>query len=282
MKRRGRLPRRRLLRIINAFLGAAILLAGCGGGPSRVAPSEPAELNVYVPCVLSGPMQKVVAAYEEAEPGAAVSTRVDKPMAMLEVVPEARESAGVAVTLGDREMEALVAAGAVSAEEVKAFAVNTYLIVVVAAADAIPGVTDVSGLASPEVKAVAIEDPKRSSLGDRAQRALEGIGLWAAVEPKVVRLEPDAMVLGELMDGRADAAVIFRDCLFGESGGNPPKTIRIVGEIPQGDLPPILYQAAPLAQAPNPEVARRFVDFLVSEGGNEALEGAGLSPSGTR
>jgi len=235
-----------------------------------------------VPCVLSGPMQKVVAAYEEAEPGAAVSTRVDKPMAMLDAVPKARESAGVVVTLGDREMEALVAAGAVSAEEVKAFAVNTYLIVVVAAADAIPGVTDVSGLASPEVKAVAIEDPKRSSLGDRAQRALEGIGLWAAVEPKVVRLEPDAMVLGELMDGRADAAVIFRDCLFGESGGNPPKTIRIVGEIPQGDLPPILYQAAPLAQAPNPEVARRFVDFLVSEGGNEALEGAGLSPSGTR
>jgi len=84
------------------------------------------------------------------------------------------------------------------------------------------------------------------------------------------------------MDGRADAAVIFRDCLFGESGGNPPKTIRIVGEIPQGDLPPILYRAAPLAQAPNPEVARRFVDFLVSKGGRKALEGAGLSPSGTR
>ncbi|HUU54566.1 MAG TPA: substrate-binding domain-containing protein [Armatimonadota bacterium] len=282
MKRRGRLLRRRLLRRISAFLGAGILLAGCGGGPSGVAPSEPVELNVYVPCVLSGPMQKIIGAYEETEPGAAISTRVDKPMAMLEAVPEARDVAGVVVTLGDREMEALVAAGAVSAADVKAFAVNTYPIVVVAAADAIPGVTDLSGLASPEVKAVAIEDPERSTLGDRAQRALEGIGLWAAVEPKVVRLEPDAMVLGELMDGRADAAVIFRDCLFGESGGNPPKTIRIVGEIPQDDLPPILYQAAPLAQAPNPEVGRRFVDFLVSEGGRKALEGAGLSPSGTR
>ena len=282
MKRRGRLPRRLLLRKISAFLGAGIVLAGCGGGPSGVAPSEPAELNVYVPCVLSGPMQKIIGAYEETEPGAVVSTRVDKPMAMLETVPEAREVAGVVVTLGDREMEALVAAGAVSAADVKAFAVNTYPIVVVAAEDAIPGVTDVSGLASREVKAVAMEDPERSSLGDRAQRALEGIGLWAAVEPKVVRLEPDAMVLGELMDGGADAAVIFRDCLFGESGGNPPKTIRIVGEIPQGDLPPILYQAAPLAQAPNPEVARRFVDFLVSEGGGKALESAGLSPLGTR
>ena len=223
-------------------------------------------------------MQKVVGAYEQTEPGAAVSTRVDKPMAMLEAVPEARENAGVVITLGAREMEALAAAGAVSAEEVKAFAVNTYPIVVVAAADAIPGVTDVSGLASPEVKAVAIEDPARSTLGDRAQRALEGIGLWDAVEPKVVRLEPDAMVLGELMDGRADAAVIFRDCLFGESGGNPPKTIRIVGEIPQDDLPPILYQAAVVRGTPNGEVAREFVEFLVSPEVRPTLEAAGLRP----
>ncbi len=270
--------KRRLLQRISALLGAGMVLAGCGGAPSPVAPPESVELNVYVPCVLSGPMQKVVGAYEETEPGAAISTRVDKPMAMLEAVPQARESAGVVITLGDREMEVLVAAGAVSAEGVKTFAVNTYPIVVVAAAEAIPGVMDVSGLASPEVKAVAIDDPERSTLGDRAQRALEGMGLWAAVEPKVIRLEPDAMVLGELMDGGADAAVIFRDCLFGESGGNPPKTIRIVGEIPQGDLPPILYQVAAVRGTPNGDVAREFVEYLVSPEVRPTLEAAGFRP----
>jgi molybdate transport system substrate-binding protein len=224
-------------------------------------------------------MQKGVAAYESQREEVEISVLVDKPMAMLDSVPAARDTAGVAITLGEAEMQVLVDAGAVQPEDVVGFAVNTYPMVVVAAADAIPGVADVAGLALPQVRAVAIEDPAKSTLGDRAGQALRTMGLWQEVGPKIVRLEPNAMVLGELIDGSADAAVIFRDCLFGESGGNPPKTIRIIGELPDEGLPPITYQAAALADTPNREEAQAFVAFLGSSAGREALAEAGLTPT---
>ncbi len=258
-----------------------MLLAGCGGGPSRVVPAEPAALNVYVPCILSGPIQKVVAAYEEANPGLEVSVRVDKPMAMLEAVPGEREAAGTAITTGEREMETLVAAGAVDPADVRTIAVNSYPVVVVAAAEAIPEVKSVSDLKALGVRRVYIQDPSKSSLGARAEEGLKQMGLWESVAPKIARPEADAMIPGELIDGKADAAIVFRDCLLGESGGHPPKTLRVIGEVPQEGLPPIPYQAAVLAKAPDPEAARRFIAFLVSEEGRQALESAGLTPVGT-
>jgi molybdate transport system substrate-binding protein len=259
-----------------AVIGA--VLAGCGGAlPPEAKSPEPVALGIHVPCVLSGPMQKVVAAYESRRGEVEISVLVDKPMAMLDSVPAARDRAGVAITLGENEMQVLVDAGAVQPEDVVDFAVNTYPMVVVAAADAIPEVTDVAGLALPQVRAVAVEDPAKSSLGDRSEQALRTMGLWQEVGPKIVRLEPNAMVLGELIDGSADAAVIFRDCLFGESGGNPPKTIRIIGELSDEGLPSITYQAAALADTPDREEAQAFVRFLVSPEGRQALVTVGLN-----
>jgi len=264
--------------VTGVAVAMGIISAGCGGAPPRnEEPPKPAELSIHVPCVLSGPMQKVVSAYESQHEGVNIRVLVDKPMAMLESVPLSADTAGVAITLGDREMRALTEAGAVRPADVVDIAVNTYPIVVVAAAEAIPGVQSVTDLTSPEVRAIAIEDPSKSSLGDRTETAFQAMGLWDKIAPKVVRLDPDAMVLGALLDGTADAAVIFRDCLFGESGGNPPKTIRIIGELPSGGLAPIIYQAAPLSGTPDRDEAHAFVHFLTSPSGREALGAAGLN-----
>jgi molybdenum ABC transporter molybdate-binding protein len=233
---------------------------------------------VHVPCVLSGPVQKVISAYEATGPNVEVSVAVDKPMAMLAAAQEPQDTPGVVITTGLKEMETLVAAGAVLSKDVRAIAVNTYPIVVVAAADAVPELKTVRDLANPAVKTIYLEDPAKSSMGARAVEGLQQLGLWDAISAKVVQPHPNAMVLGDLIDRKADAAIVFRDCLFGESGGNPPKTVRIVGEIPQGDLPPIGYQAGVLAHAPDRELGQAFVDFLVSAQGKEALREAGLTP----
>jgi molybdate transport system substrate-binding protein len=107
---------------------------------------------------------------------------------------------------------------------------------------------------------------------------LEKLGLWPKIAPKVVRFDPDKNVVDQLVSGKADAAVVFKDCLFSE-GAAPPKTIRLAAELPADAYPPITYQAAAVKAAPRPEVARDFVDFLRSPGGQEALQRAGLTPA---
>jgi molybdate transport system substrate-binding protein len=226
-------------------------------------------------------MQKVVAHFQEQRPGVTISVLVDKPLAQLAKVESLSNAAGVAITLGEVEMNSLVAVGAVRREDVKPFARNTYQIVAVAPAVSAgrqPG--SLNELASSKMKRIFIEDPARSSLGDRATRGLQRAGLWRAVSAKVVRPEPNAMILAELLAGKADAAMIFKGCLFAEkgSGATMPKTIRIVGELPSDSYPPITYQAAPLAKAPNSELARGFIEFLTSAAGRTALKEAGLTP----
>ena len=263
------------------FVIAVALLSGCGkpAPPARsVAPQ--AALDVYAPCLLSIPIQKVVARFQASHPGPKISVLIDKPLAQIEEVTSAADAAGVAITLGEIEMDTLVSAGVVRKQDVKAFAVNGYPIVAVApAAGTKEGGGSLKELASPAIKRILIEDPSRSSLGDRATRGLKQAGLWAAVSAKVVRPEAEAMILAELLDGSADAALVFKGCLFAEKGpqGAIPKTIRIVGELPASEGAPITYQAAPLTRSEDAALAREFVAFLGSPEGRAALQEAGLA-----
>jgi molybdate transport system substrate-binding protein len=238
-------------------------------------------LEVYAPCLLSIPIQKAVARFQQSHPGPEISVLVDKPLAQLAEIESAARSAGVAITLGEIEMDSLVAAGVVRSEDIRAFGVNTYPIVSVApAANATEPASSLKELASPTIKRIFIEDPARSSLGDRATRGLKDAGLWPAVSAKVVRPEPNAMILAEMLSGKADAALVFKGCLFAEKGpqGAMPKTIRVIGELPAGSGPPITYQAAPLAGTPGGDLARDFVGFLLSPEGRQALREAGVTP----
>lgn len=236
-------------------------------------------LTVYIPCVIAGPMGEVIAAYGATHTEVEIRTDTDKPLALVGRVEEQLAGPAAIVTMGDVEMNWLVGAGAVDAADVCTIAVNTYPLVVVAAAQGASEVGALRDLAGPGLKRILVEDPARSSLGDRTGRAFKQLGLWEEIAPKIARPNPKTMVLGELVAGKADAAVVFRDCLFGEGDfeRSVPKTIRIIGELPDGAYPPIFYQAAPLRGKAHPEAARAFVQFLVSPEGRRALQDSGLA-----
>lgn len=256
-------------------LAAGLLVAsGCAGRPGD-APDQGESLVVYVPCPIAGSVRRAVAAYEAAAPGDKITIQVDKPLAILSAAQAERERPAAVITMGPVEMEALVAAGAVSADDVQVFAESRSPLVVVVPAKASPGLASAADLADPRVKKVYVEDGARSSLGVRSERALREAGLWESVAPKIVHPEPDAMVLSELLAGKADAAVVLKDCLLegAKPGDGAPKTIRLIGELTDGQSAPTQYQAAPLARAPRAAVAREFVNFLASAEGREAFTG---------
>jgi len=220
-------------------------------------------------------------AYTEHHPGVDVRVEVEKPMALPPRVAELQPNASAVMTLGEVEMDALIAEQIVHASDVEIIANNTYPLVIVVPGNASDEFDEVAGLATHRVNRVFIEDSNHSTLGARAEQALKALDLWDAVAPKIVRPEPDAMILAEIIDGTADAAVVFKDCLVSEGGtGSPPKTVRIAGEFPADTYDPIFYRAAPLQTGPQPELAREFISYLVSDAGRKALEDVGLSPVG--
>ena len=268
----------RALRLSATLVAAALMLTGCGRAKEQ-ARRQPVRLTIYLPCVIGGPLQKVAAAYEAGHPGVELAPQTYKPF---ETLSPPKEGSAVAITVGELEMKSLVRAGLADEGGVRTFATNTSPLAVVAAAEGAPGVKQVSDLARPSVKRIFLEDPEKSSLGARAVEGFQKLGLWEKLKPKAVSPPAGVMVLGELLAGKADAAVVFKGCLFGEGGegGQPPKTIRVVGELPPGLYRPIPYQVAAIKAGTRPEVAQGFADFLVSEKGSEALRGAGLTPTG--
>ncbi len=235
---------------------------------------------MYVPCVLSGPVLQIVAAYHTTHPGVEVLTLVEKPMAMLSKVPGEQGGAAVAITTGELEMQSLIADGVVAASDVETIALNTYGIALVAAAEGAPSVEQLEDVGAPDVERIYIEDPAKSSLGDRTAQSLRQLGLWEAVAPKVVHPQADAMLLTGLVAGEADLAFVFQGCWSDEVGGDStaPKTLRVIGELPLDTYQPIEYKAAPLSGAAEAGPAQEFVDFLLSSEGREALSEAGLKP----
>lgn len=262
-----------LMLLAPALLGAGALFLGRGSA-AATPPAPSADFVLHVPCVLSSPLQRVLIAYRKHRPDARVQFSTDKPLAMLGRVRQGQQLPGVVLTLGEVEMRVLVKSGAVDPKRVTAFGRNAYHLAVI-----VPGgntsVTKVADVT--KVKRVAIEDPKLSTLGDRARQAFTKLGLWRKLERKVVRFDPERNVLSQLLIGKADAAVVFQDCLL--EGGTAPSTVRIVGTVPDRSYAPIVYQAAPLkSPAPTPAV-RDFLAFLTSREGKQALKQAGLRPA---
>lgn len=272
----------RRARLLALLLGSVAVVFGCGRGrqtappqPSSPAPTPQVDFAVRIPCVISTPIQRVLVAYQDHH-AVYVETNTDKPLGMLGKVKEKQTTPTVVFTMGEVEMQALVVAGAVDKARVVDMGRNAYQIaaMVPSGNDTLHSIAD---LARPAVKKVAIEEPKLSTLGNRCEQALRKLGLWTKIAPKVVRFDPTVNLLDQLLEGKADAAIVYRDCLFSE-GGSPPKTVRLLASLPVDSYAPIIYQAAPLKQAPASPQADAFLAFLKTPEGVRALQQAGLAP----
>lgn len=257
-----------------AFVACIALFALSAGVvvATTPAPSHKTTITVHLPCVIGGPMQQVVAAYETTHPQVEMLTDTYKPLG----VKSTGAAAEVVVTVGDGEMQALVKSGAVAQKDIRAFAINTYRIVAIVPSRKAQGLTKLADLAKPSVRRIFIENPAQSSLGARVVQSMKDAGLWAKVGKRVIYPAAGSMILGELVSGKADAAVVIENCFLSKRG-TAPKTIKILGALSQKRYPPIAFEAAAL-QGKNTDAARDFVQFLVSDKGRKALRSAGLTP----
>jgi molybdate transport system substrate-binding protein len=97
---------------------------------------------------------------------------------------------------------------------------------------------------------VALANPAAVPAGVYARQYLEKVGLWRAVEPKVIPTENVRAALAAFEGGNVDAAIVYVT--------DAPK---LRGTVVDWD---IRYPVAVVRDARHPAAARRFVDFLQS------------------
>lgn len=132
-----------------------------------------------------------------------------------------------------------------------------------------PAVAALADLAGPRVQRIALGLPASVPAGRHAQEALQAAGLWAAVQPRVVRTASVRQALDYVARGEVDAAFVYAT-----DAALLPGRVRVVAQVPTASA--VAYPAAVLAASAQPALARAFVDFLVGPAAQRALAARGF------
>lgn len=180
------------------------------------------------------------------------------------------------ISADERQMDIVERAGRVVEGTRRAFISNR--LVVVAAGPALSSrVTRPDDLARAAVRRVAMGDPAAVPAGVYGRRWLEAIGLWGAVQAKVVPLPSSPSVLAAVEAGRADAGIVYTSDV-------KPRSLdaaHVAYIVPLDAAPRITYPAAAIIGGRIAD-ARRFLAFLEGETAQRVFQAAGFYTLGAR
>jgi molybdate transport system substrate-binding protein len=118
---------------------------------------------------------------------------------------------------------------------------------------------------------LAVADVKAVPAGKYAAAALQKLGVWASVEPKLAPAENVRAALALVAQGEAPLGIVYETDAAAE-----PK-VKVVGVFPEDTHPPIIYPIAVTVAAKNADAALAFIGYLKSPEGQAAFTKQGFS-----
>lgn len=190
----------------------------------------------------------------------------------LEKQIEAGAPVDVFVSAGEREMDQLQARDLVEPGSRVDFARNALVLIV--PSDSKLQLHLVSELVRPDVKKIALGNPKTDPAGSYARELLDRTKLWPQLEPRLVFAENVRQVLDYVMRGEVDAGFVYATDV-GVAGGR----VAVVAEAPQEEYSPILYPLAVVRGNSHARAAKAFVDLVLAPEGAGILTKHGFRPA---
>lgn len=187
----------------------------------------------------------------------------------LEKQIEAGAPVDIFASAGEKEMDALQAQSLIEPGTRADFVGNVLVLVV--PADSKLKLDSFRQLAEPQVKRLAVGDPKTVPAGFYAQQALQNLHLWSRLHSRLIFAEDVRQVLDYVMRGEVDAGIVYSTDVMIAHG-----EVRQVAEAPAGTYGPVRYPIAVVKGCAHPEAARQFVKLILSPEGQGILKSYGF------
>jgi molybdate transport system substrate-binding protein len=126
-------------------------------------------------------------------------------------------------------------------------------------------------LLDPAIRRVAIGDPAAVPAGVYARQYLEHLGIWSALQSKLVPAGTVRLALAAVERGAADAAIVYASDLVSA------RRARVAYAVPASEGPRIVYPAALIRSGSNPEGGRGWLAFLQTREADAIFTRAGFS-----
>jgi molybdate transport system substrate-binding protein len=240
-------------------VAALCVLAGCG--------AERAALTVSAAASLQEPLQQLARSYESAHPGAAIALNFGGSGMLAEQI-EQGAPADIFFPAAPQPMDSLAAHGLILPDTRRNLLRNQVVLIIPQNASAPDGFP---ALAAPSVKLLALGDPATVPAGDYGRAVLQSLGLWSAVQSKLVFAKDVRQVLTYVETGNTDAGIVY--ATDAEQSGK----VKIVAVAPTASYPPVVYPAAVLRRSSHPAAARAFLDYLSSGAARAVFERDGFT-----
>lgn len=122
-----------------------------------------------------------------------------------------------------------------------------------------------------DVDDIAIGNPESVPAGEYTKEILKNLGKWEELEDNFVFAQDVRQVLTYVETGNADIGFVY------ESDAKISDAVKIIAESDPDMHDPIIYPGAITADSKNEAVAEQFIQFLLSEEGQEILEKYGFT-----
>jgi molybdate transport system substrate-binding protein len=143
-------------------------------------------------------------------------------------------------------------------------------LVIVVALDSSLQIRSARDLAGPQVKRVALADPKAVPAGIYSREYLQSLRLWERIESKLVPTDNVRAALAAVESGNVEAGIVYR------TDAAISKKVKIAHAVPIAEGPFITYAAAVIDSSTEMEAGKNFVRYLASDAAGAAFQRAGF------
>ncbi len=170
-----------------------------------------------------------------------------------------------------KDMDGLDSDGLVIKDTRANFVSNSVVLVKPASSKAV--IASFEDLKKPEIKKIAVGNPKTVPAGRYADEVIQSLKLSDALKDKLILAENVRQVLDYVARNEVDAGVVYST-----DAKTRPQDVTVVSAAPEGSHKPILYPIAVVKNTKNEKTAAAFVSFVRSDEGKKILEKYGFRP----
>lgn len=237
---------------------------------------RPIELTIFAAASLTDAFDEIATAYAAQNPDVRVLANYAG-SSQLAVQLSEGATADVFASANPRQMQAVIDNGRITATPVP-FATNRLTIIV--PADNPAGIGTPADLARPgtllvlALPGVPVRDYTDQAIANLSTDPSYGTQFADAVYANLVSEESNVrQVVAKVTLGEADAGIVYTSDI----------TPDVADQVRQIAIPPAqnisaTYPIAPLGNAPHPDIAQDFIDFVLSETGQQILQRWGFGP----
>jgi molybdate transport system substrate-binding protein len=258
------------LRMALATIVASLLVGSPGVARSHATPVLLKDITVSAAVSLKDALDEIALLYRVEAPNTVIHFNLGA-SGTLERQIEEGAPVDAFISASEDPMNSLESKGFVLSGTRRDLAKNTVVLIVPKGK---AGIANFRDLTSPEVKHIAIGEPKTVPAGKYAEEILTHFHFYEELKPKLVLAGDVREVLTYISTGNADAGIVYA------TDAKTSADVSIVTTAPEDSHSPVIYPVAILKSSKESGEAKRFLDFLAGEKAQKVFEKYGFKPVG--